>query len=137
MGPLLSRRTVRLVTTTPFSCNRTGVCAVLLYECEGMSTLMESAVTESMKSASSHIMASPTPASLSQHFVDNKFYLLVVIGEIVTEDHLKCAIAEIEKGKTIDGDVLVLDVVVLSCQSQPHYLCRPSKADIIYISMLV
>ncbi|XP_046870302.1 microtubule-associated protein 1B [Hypomesus transpacificus] len=63
-----------------------------------MSTLVESADTESMKSTNSHIMASPTPSSLSQHFVDNKFYLLVVIGEIVTEDHLKCAIAEIEKG---------------------------------------
>ncbi|XP_061913009.1 microtubule-associated protein 1B [Entelurus aequoreus] len=38
------------------------------------------------------------PASPSQHFVHSKFYLLVVLGEVATEDHLKCAIADIEKG---------------------------------------
>lgn len=36
--------------------------------------------------------------SLSHRFLDSKFYLLVVIGEIVTEEHLRCAIANIERG---------------------------------------
>ncbi|KAI1905267.1 hypothetical protein AGOR_G00014350 [Albula goreensis] len=61
-----------------------------------MATLVESAETE--PACSSNAMASPTSTSLSHRFLDNKFYLLVVIGEIVTEDHLKCAIADIEKG---------------------------------------
>ncbi|KAL0965251.1 hypothetical protein UPYG_G00278790 [Umbra pygmaea] len=62
-----------------------------------MATLVESADIETLCS-SSNIMASPTSASLSHRFVDDTFYLLVVIGEMVTEDHLKCAIADIEKG---------------------------------------
>ncbi|XP_071379434.1 microtubule-associated protein 1B [Centroberyx affinis] len=62
-----------------------------------MATLVESADMETLGSASNTV-ASPTSSSPSQHFVDNKFYLLVVIGEIITEDHLKCAIADIEKG---------------------------------------
>uniref|UniRef100_A0A8C7L739 Microtubule associated protein 1B n=1 Tax=Oncorhynchus kisutch TaxID=8019 RepID=A0A8C7L739_ONCKI len=62
-----------------------------------MATLVESADIETL-SSSSNVMASPMSASLSHRFVDNKFYLLVVIGEMVTEDHLKCAIADIEKG---------------------------------------
>ncbi|XP_034403574.1 microtubule-associated protein 1B isoform X2 [Cyclopterus lumpus] len=41
---------------------------------------------------------SPTSSSPAQHFNDGKFYLLVVIGEILAEEHLKCAIADIEKG---------------------------------------
>ncbi|KAJ8339343.1 hypothetical protein SKAU_G00361290 [Synaphobranchus kaupii] len=61
-----------------------------------MATLVESAATE--LACSRNTMASPTSSSLSHRFLDNKFYLLVVIGEIVTEDHLKCAIADIEKG---------------------------------------
>ncbi|KAJ8261241.1 hypothetical protein COCON_G00169640 [Conger conger] len=61
-----------------------------------MATLVESADTE--PAFSRKAMASPTSASLSHRFLDSKFYLLVVIGEIVTEDHLKCAIADIEKG---------------------------------------
>ncbi|KAG7477000.1 hypothetical protein MATL_G00088750 [Megalops atlanticus] len=61
-----------------------------------MATLVESADTE--PTCSSTAMASPTSSSLSHRFLDNKFYLLVVIGEIVSEDHLKCAIADIEKG---------------------------------------
>jgi hypothetical protein len=67
-----------------------------------MATLVESADIETL-SSSSNVMASPMSASLSHRFVDNKFYLLVVIGEMVTEDHLKCAIADIEKGKKIEG----------------------------------
>ncbi|XP_029624762.1 microtubule-associated protein 1B [Salmo trutta] len=62
-----------------------------------MATLVQSADIETL-SSSSNVMASPMSASLSHRFVDNKFYLLVVIGEMVTEDHLKCAIADIEKG---------------------------------------
>ncbi|KAG9281969.1 microtubule-associated protein 1B isoform X1 [Astyanax mexicanus] len=42
-------------------------------------------------------MASPTTAS-THHFDDGRFYLLVVVGELVTAEHLKCAIADIEKG---------------------------------------
>ncbi|KAM6230781.1 microtubule-associated protein 1B [Porphyrio hochstetteri] len=40
---------------------------------------------------------SPSP-SLSHRFLDSKFYLLVVIGELVTEEHLRRAIANIEQG---------------------------------------
>ncbi|XP_005155077.1 microtubule-associated protein 1B [Melopsittacus undulatus] len=40
---------------------------------------------------------SPSP-SLSHRFLDSKFYLLVVIGELVTEEHLRRAIANIDRG---------------------------------------
>ncbi|KAM6105748.1 microtubule-associated protein 1B isoform 1-T1 [Pterocles gutturalis] len=43
----------------------------------------------------------PNPSSspsLSHRFLDSKFYLLVVIGELVTEEHLRRAIANIERG---------------------------------------
>ncbi|XP_074546187.1 microtubule-associated protein 1B [Halichoeres trimaculatus] len=62
-----------------------------------MATLVEPAEMETL-GGQSHTGASPTSSSPSQHFNDSKFYLLVVIGEIVSEDHLKCAIADIEKG---------------------------------------
>ncbi|CAG5867646.1 unnamed protein product [Menidia menidia] len=62
-----------------------------------MATLVESADMETL-GGQSKIGASPTSSGPSQHFNDSKFYLLVVIGEIITEDHLKCAIADIEKG---------------------------------------
>ncbi|XP_034564856.1 microtubule-associated protein 1B [Notolabrus celidotus] len=62
-----------------------------------MATLVESAEMETL-GGQSNTGASPTSSSPAQHFNDSKFYLLVVIGEIVTEDHLKCAIADIEKG---------------------------------------
>ncbi|XP_035524551.1 microtubule-associated protein 1B [Morone saxatilis] len=62
-----------------------------------MATLVESADMETLGGQST-TGASPTSSSPSQHFNDSKFYLLVVIGEITTEDHLKCAIADIEKG---------------------------------------
>ncbi|KAK0140907.1 Microtubule-associated protein 1B [Merluccius polli] len=66
-----------------------------------MATLvqLQTADTEPLETGRG-VMASPVAASasLSQHYVDSKFYLLVVIGEVVTEDHLKCAIADIEKG---------------------------------------
>lgn len=65
---------------------------------ERMATQVESADMETL-GGQSNTGASPTSPSPSQHFNDSKFYLLVVIGEITTEDHLKCAIADIEKGK--------------------------------------
>uniref|UniRef100_A0A3B5LL61 Microtubule-associated protein 1B/S N-terminal domain-containing protein n=1 Tax=Xiphophorus couchianus TaxID=32473 RepID=A0A3B5LL61_9TELE len=63
-----------------------------------MATLVESAEMETLAAQSNTTGASPTSSSPSQHFNDSKFYLLVVIGEIISEDHLKCAIADIEKG---------------------------------------
>ncbi|NXC13739.1 MAP1B protein, partial [Corythaeola cristata] len=39
---------------------------------------------------------SPSP-SLSHRFLDSKFYLLVVVGELVTEEHLRRAITNIER----------------------------------------
>ncbi|XP_044302085.1 microtubule-associated protein 1B [Varanus komodoensis] len=42
--------------------------------------------------------AVPPSPSLSHRFLDSKFYLLVVIGELVTEEHLRRAIANIERG---------------------------------------
>ncbi|TKS84720.1 Microtubule-associated protein 1B [Collichthys lucidus] len=62
-----------------------------------MATLVESAEMETL-GGQSNTGVSPTSSNPSQHFNDSKFYLLVVIGEITTEDHLKCAIADIEKG---------------------------------------
>lgn len=62
-----------------------------------MATLVESADMETL-GGQANTGASPTSTGPSQHFNDGKFYLLVVIGEIITEDHLKCAIADIEKG---------------------------------------
>ncbi|CAM9200386.1 unnamed protein product [Lampetra planeri] len=62
-----------------------------------MATLLEAADMETF-GVQSNTGASPTSCSPSQHFIDSKFYLLVVIGETVSEEHLKCAIADIEKG---------------------------------------
>ncbi|KAG8010581.1 Electromotor neuron-associated protein 1 [Nibea albiflora] len=62
-----------------------------------MATLVESAEMETL-GGQSNTGVSPTSSNPSQHFNDSKFYLLVVIGEITTEDHLKCAIADIERG---------------------------------------
>ncbi|XP_061148900.1 microtubule-associated protein 1B isoform X1 [Syngnathus typhle] len=42
--------------------------------------------------------AAAVAASPARHFVDSKFYLLVVLGEMVAEENLKCAVADIEKG---------------------------------------
>ncbi|XP_060091776.1 microtubule-associated protein 1B-like [Heteronotia binoei] len=42
--------------------------------------------------------AVPPSPSLSHRFLDSKFYLLVVVGELVTEEHLRRAIANIERG---------------------------------------
>ncbi|KAM6364414.1 microtubule-associated protein 1B-like [Pluvialis apricaria] len=40
----------------------------------------------------------PNLTSLSHRFLDSKFYLLVIIGELVTEEHLRRAISNIERG---------------------------------------
>ncbi|XP_060617674.2 microtubule-associated protein 1B [Anolis sagrei] len=42
--------------------------------------------------------AVPASPSLSHRFLDTKFYLLVVVGELVTEEHLRRAIGNIERG---------------------------------------
>ncbi|XP_007422633.1 microtubule-associated protein 1B [Python bivittatus] len=42
--------------------------------------------------------AVPPSPSLSHRFLDSKFYLLVVVGELVTEEHLRRAISNIERG---------------------------------------
>ncbi|XP_068608896.1 microtubule-associated protein 1B isoform X2 [Brachionichthys hirsutus] len=62
-----------------------------------MATLLQPADPELLGDRSA-TGASPTSSSASQRFNDSKFYLLVVIGEIAAEEHLRCAIADIEKG---------------------------------------
>ncbi|XP_056874678.1 microtubule-associated protein 1B [Takifugu flavidus] len=62
-----------------------------------MATLVESADMEAL-SAQPSAGLSPTSSSCPQHFNDGRFYLLVVIAEVTSDDHLKCAIADIEKG---------------------------------------
>ncbi|XP_013862062.1 microtubule-associated protein 1B [Austrofundulus limnaeus] len=64
---------------------------------ERMATLVEAPDAQPL-GGHSNTGASPTSSGPSQRFNDGKFYLLVVIGEIITEDHLRCAIADIEKG---------------------------------------
>lgn len=53
---------------------------------------------DSEPSCSIPSLTSPSP-SLSHRFLDSKFYLLVVVGELVTEEHLRRAIANIERGE--------------------------------------
>ncbi|XP_066471349.1 microtubule-associated protein 1B [Tiliqua scincoides] len=60
-----------------------------------MATVVLEADTEPACSLPSAVPPSP---SLSHRFLDSKFYLLVVIGELVTEEHLRRAIANIERG---------------------------------------
>lgn len=67
-----------------------------------MATLVESADMETL-SGQTHVAASPTSTGPSQRFNDGKFYLLVVIGEITSEEQLKCAIADIERGGKARG----------------------------------
>ncbi|XP_067838851.1 microtubule-associated protein 1B [Heptranchias perlo] len=59
----------------------------------------------------SKLSPSPSNTSLTHRFLDNKFYLLVVIGEIVTEDHLRCAISDIERGiRSWDTDLIACNL---------------------------
>ncbi|XP_053331467.1 microtubule-associated protein 1B [Spea bombifrons] len=70
-----------------------------------MATLVEPG--PDIQPSNSILNPSSTSPSLSHRFLDNKFYLLVVIGEIVTEDHLRCAIANIERGiRSWDTDLI-------------------------------
>lgn len=55
--------------------------------------------TEPEPSGSIGNPAASTSPSLSHRFLDSKFYLLVVVGETVTEEHLRRAIGNIELGK--------------------------------------
>nr|XP_008537997.1 PREDICTED: microtubule-associated protein 1B isoform X1 [Equus przewalskii] len=62
---------------------------------------MATVVVEAAEPEPSGGMANPaatTSPSLSHRFLDTKFYLLVVVGEIVTEEHLRRAIGNIELG---------------------------------------
>ncbi|XP_076783388.1 microtubule-associated protein 1B [Arvicanthis niloticus] len=54
--------------------------------------------TEPEPSGSIGNPAASTSPSLSHRFLDSKFYLLVVVGETVTEEHLRRAIGNIELG---------------------------------------
>lgn len=63
---------------------------------------MATVVVEAAEPEPSGSIANPaasTSPSLSHRFLDSKFYLLVVVGEIVTEEHLRRAIGNIELGK--------------------------------------
>ncbi|XP_028604714.2 microtubule-associated protein 1B [Podarcis muralis] len=60
-----------------------------------MATVVLEAETEPSCSLPNAVPPSP---SLSHRFLDSKFYLLVVIGELVTEEHLRRAIGNIERG---------------------------------------
>ncbi|XP_032704672.1 microtubule-associated protein 1B isoform X1 [Lontra canadensis] len=62
---------------------------------------MATVVVEAAEPEPSGSIANPTAStspSLSHRFLDSKFYLLVVVGEIVTEEHLRRAIGNIELG---------------------------------------
>uniref|UniRef100_A0A673VC52 Microtubule associated protein 1B n=1 Tax=Suricata suricatta TaxID=37032 RepID=A0A673VC52_SURSU len=62
---------------------------------------MATVVVEATEPEPSGSIANPaasTSPSLSHRFLDSKFYLLVVVGEIVTEEHLRRAIGNIELG---------------------------------------
>lgn len=48
------------------------------------------------------VSSTASPTASTHHFDEGKYYLLVVTGELVTEEHLKCAIADIEKGSSAD-----------------------------------
>lgn len=63
---------------------------------------MATVVVEATEPEPSGSIANPaasTSPSLSHRFLDSKFYLLVVVGETVTEEHLRRAIGNIELGK--------------------------------------
>lgn len=67
---------------------------------------MATVVVEATEPEPSGSIANPaasTSPSLSHRFLDSKFYLLVVVGETVTEEHLRRAIGNIELGKQSRG----------------------------------
>ncbi|KAM6293993.1 microtubule-associated protein 1B-like [Aegotheles albertisi] len=70
---------------------------------------MASVVVMEMDSEPSCSILNPISLSpsLSHRFLDSKFYLLVVIGELVTEEHLRRAIANVERGiRSWDTDLI-------------------------------
>ncbi|OCT98632.1 microtubule-associated protein 1B [Xenopus laevis] len=69
-----------------------------------MATLVEAAPDMEPTNSIPNPAASP---SLSHRFLDSKFYLLVVIGETVTEEHVRCALTNIERGiRSWDTDLI-------------------------------
>nr|KAF6355402.1 microtubule associated protein 1B [Myotis myotis] len=62
-----------------------------------MATVVVEAAEPELSGSTANPAASTSP-SLSHRFLDSKFYLLVVVGEIVTEEHLRRAIGNIELG---------------------------------------
>nr|KAF6490118.1 microtubule associated protein 1B [Molossus molossus] len=62
-----------------------------------MATVVVEAAEPELSGSITNPAASTSP-SLSHRFLDSKFYLLVVVGEIVTEEHLRRAIGNIELG---------------------------------------
>ncbi len=68
-----------------------------------MATLVDSVVDPPAPFGGvSSIKNTASPTASTHHFDEGKYYLLVVIGELVTDEHLKCAIAGIEKGSSAD-----------------------------------
>ncbi|XP_052413662.1 microtubule-associated protein 1B-like [Carassius gibelio] len=65
---------------------------------ERMATLVDSVDPPAPFGGVSSIKNTASPTASTHHFDEGKYYLLVVIGELVTDEHLKCAIADIEKG---------------------------------------
>ncbi|XP_067263845.1 microtubule-associated protein 1B isoform X1 [Chanodichthys erythropterus] len=63
-----------------------------------MATLVEPVDTPAPFGGVSSTRNTASPTASTHHFDEGKYYLLVVIGELVTDEHLKCAIADIEKG---------------------------------------
>lgn len=69
---------------------------------ERMATLVEPVDTPAPFGGVSSTRNTASPTASTHHFDEGKYYLLVVIGELVTDEHLKCAIADIEKGSSAD-----------------------------------
>lgn len=69
---------------------------------ERMATLVEPVDTSAPFGGVSSTRNTASPTASTHHFDEGKYYLLVVIGELVTDEHLKCAIADIEKGSSAD-----------------------------------
>uniref|UniRef100_A0A8C1M0K0 Microtubule-associated protein 1B n=1 Tax=Cyprinus carpio TaxID=7962 RepID=A0A8C1M0K0_CYPCA len=63
-----------------------------------MATLVGPVDTPAPFGGVSSIKNTASPTASTHHFDESKYYLLVVVGELVTDEHLKCAIADIEKG---------------------------------------
>uniref|UniRef100_A0A671LKE5 Microtubule-associated protein 1B n=1 Tax=Sinocyclocheilus anshuiensis TaxID=1608454 RepID=A0A671LKE5_9TELE len=63
-----------------------------------MATLVDTVDPPAPFGGVSSIRNTASPTAPTHHFDEGKYYLLVVIGELVTDEHLKCAIADIEKG---------------------------------------